>query len=236
MYGWRGRIGLIVPANNLVNEVDFYEHAPEGITVHTSRLREGKGRSDDLENQTNDFERCATLVSAADVDVVVLGSTTGSLVKGAGFESEVEAQLSEVAGVPAAATAGSIKRAFEALGVVSLAIATPYVDELNEMEADFLRESGYEVATIEGLGLDEPREIGRYTPEEIYRHVRGIDHADADAVFLSCTAYRALESVPRLEADVGKPVVTSNQATLWDALRLIDVNYSTLDLGALFRT
>lgn len=235
MYGWRGRLGLIVPSSNTTNEPEFERHLPEGVSLHTSRMFLEDTNAEDLAAMAADAERSAELLATGDVDVVAYGCTTGSLVKGPGYDEEIESRLSEVAGVPAVATAAAIKRAFETLGLKRLAITTPYVRDLNEREEEFLEAAGYEVVDMTGLGIEPNTGIGEQRPETAYRQARALDAADADGVFISCTNYRTFEIIEDLEADLGKPVVTSNQATLWNALRAMDVDYSGVELGELFQ-
>ncbi|MFB6170629.1 MAG: maleate cis-trans isomerase [Haloarculaceae archaeon] len=234
MYGWRGRLGLIVPSSNTTNEPEFQGVLPDGVSLHTARMRLEDATADELETMGDRADRCADLLATADVDVVAYGCTTGSLVKGPGYDEDLESRLGERAGVPVVATAASVKRAFDHLGVDRVAIATPYVDDLNEKEADFLESAGYEVLGIEGLGIEPNTGIGAQHPETTYQRARAVDHPEADAVFVSCTNYRTFEAIEPLEADLGKPVVTSNQATLWDALRRLGVDVSAVGLGRLF--
>ena len=234
MYGWRGRLGLIVPSSNTTNEPEFERHLPEGVSLHTARMFLEDTNAEHLEEMAAEAERSAELLATADVDVVAYGCTTGSLVKGPGYDEEIESRLSEVAGVPAVATATAIKRAFDALDIERLAITTPYVQDLNEREEDFLTAAGYEVTDMTGLGIEPNTGIGEQRQETAYREAYGLDASGADGVFISCTNYRTFEIIENLEADLGKPIVTSNQATLWNALREMGVDYSEVELGQLF--
>ena len=246
MYGWRGRIGLIVPSTNTVNEPDFYRHLPEGVSLHVSRMyldqeahRESDGL-DELEKMTADADRCARSLATADVDVIAYGCTSGSFMDGAGHDAELAAELEAIAGVPTVTTAAAVRRAMEALELESVAIATPYVEELNTRAERFFEDVGFEVTTTDGLGIDiagsdlDRRSHGAQLPEHAYRQLAAMDLSDADGVFLSCTNYHVTDAIEYVEADLGKPVVTSNQATLWDALRTLGVDYSGVGLGALF--
>ena len=234
MYGWRGRIGLIAPANNAVIEPDFYRHTPNGIEVYTAAIDVEGGREAGFEGQEEKIGRSGELLRAVNPDVVVYGVTTGSLIKGVGYENEIETLISNAADTPAVATAASVKRAFDALGLESIAVLTPYVTELNEREAQFLEESGYEVVDIRGQGMDSPADIGELSPHTVYREAHRLEHDSADGVFISCTAYRTMEIVGPLERDLGKPVVTSNGATLWDALQTVGVSPQDSGVGSLF--
>jgi maleate isomerase len=236
MYGWRGRLGLVVPSSNTTNEPEFARYLPAGVSLHTARMRLSDTNAAELEAMADDVERCGDLLATADVDAVAYGCTTGSLVKGPGYDEEIESRLRDRVGAPAVATAAAVKRAFDALGVESVAIATPYVSDLNEKEAEFLEAAGYDVTTIRGLGIEPNTGIGAQHPETAYREARKVDTPDADGVFVSCTNYRTFEVISALERDLGKPVVTSNQATLWNALHVmgVDTDDLALDLGQLF--
>jgi maleate isomerase len=237
MYGWRGRLGLIVPSSNSTNEPEFARWLPDGVSLHTARMRLEDVDAESLGAMADEIERCADLLATADVDAVAYGCTTGSLVHGPGYDEEIEGRIEAVADAPAVATAASVKRAFAALGLERLAITTPYVEDLNDRETDFLTDAGYEVVAMDGLGIGDNTGIGAQTPETTYRRARALPTADADGVFVSCTNYRTFDVVSRLEADLGLPVVTSNQATLWDALRTLGVATDEIaDLGRLFQT
>lgn len=234
MYGWRGRIGLIVPGNNTVIEPDFYQYVPDGVAIYTAAMDVEGGTEDGFEGQEQKIEQSGELLTAVDPDVAVYGVTTGSLVKGVGYEDKIESLLSNAADAPAIATAASVKRAFDALGLESLAVLTPYIEELNTREVAFLEESGYDVVDIHGQGMDSPAAIGNLSPQTAYQEACRLNHEPADGVFISCTAYRTMEIIECLERDLEKPVVTSNAATLWDALRTLGVNGQRSRPGQLF--
>lgn len=233
MHGWRARLGLLVPASNTTNEPEFYSSLPDGISLHTTRMKTKKTDEEGLDYMNEDIERSSEVLATADVDVAIYGCTTGSLLGGPDFDEEITSTVSDVTGVPSIATASAITDAFDALDVSDLAIATPYISELNERERGFLEESGYTVCDISGLGLEKNQEIGNRWPQETYRRARRIDTDEADAVFVSCTNYRTFDVIDTLERDLDKPVITSNQATLWKALRTVDVD-DRLPLGELF--
>ncbi len=236
MYGWRNRLGVVVTSSDRTSEGEYFRYTPDGVSVHASRmlLKDGVADAETLEQMSNDVERCAKLLKTTNVDVIAYSCTAGSLLKGEGFETEIEQRIEDVAGVPAVATAASVKRAFDTLKMESIALATPYIEELNELEVNFLEESNYEVVDIHGLGCRTDEEICTHRPETAYQQARNINCENADGIFISCTGYRTFEIVDQLERDLDKPVVTSNQATLWDALRTIGIDYSEVELGSLF--
>ncbi|QLK24336.1 aspartate/glutamate racemase family protein [Natrinema zhouii] len=213
-----GRVGLIVPSSNTTVEPEFRAFLPNEVTVHGARMALESVTVDELDAMSDDAARAAELLGHADVDAVAYACTTGSLIHGPGFDAELEERLREAAGVPAVATARSVVRALKALEADRIAVATPYTSELDEKEREFLAESGFDVASIDGRGLAANTEIGALTPDDASRQV--LEHVgsddDLDAVFVSCTNYRSLAAIDALEAKLGVPVITSNGATLWD--------------------
>jgi maleate isomerase len=235
MQGWRTRIGLIVPSANTTNEPEFVDFAPDGVTVHASRMLHEETTVENMEAMFDTSQRCAELLETANPDVLAFGCTTGSLVSGEpSYALEMERELADVGGVPAVATAASILRAFEAMEMDSMVVHTPYPDALNERERTFIEDAGFDVRALEGLGLKPTTDKGEIHPETVYRHARAIDRSDADGVFISCTNYRTFEVIEALEADLDKPVVTSNQALLWNALSVAGVDAADVPLGSLF--
>lgn len=235
MYGWRARIGLITPSTNTVNESEFFRHLPEGVSLHTSRMKlEGKADAESVEEMEQYARGCAELVATADVDVVVYGCTVGSLLRGPGHDETLEAELREVARAPVVATTASVRRALNALDADSIALTTPYIDDINRREVEFLEAEGFEVVAESRLGVEESLNLGRQQPTTAYREARAIDHPDADAIFISCADYRTFDVIESLEADLGKPVISSNSAMLWDALTTVGVGHEGIALGTLF--
>jgi arylmalonate decarboxylase len=140
-------------------------------------------------------------------------------------------------GVPVIATAGAVLAALRALGVKRVAVATPYVDFVNEAERAFLEEHGFGVTSLLGLRLGETqaerRFIGRVPPQQVYRLARQADRPDAEAIFISCTNLATLDVIAQLEADCGKPVISSNQACFWACLRVMGIPDSIAGYGKL---
>lgn len=234
MYGFRGRLGLIVPSSNTTNEPEFWRWSPEGVAIYSARMMLESVNEEELIDMADDVEDAVERLDTAGVDAIAFGCTTGSLVKGRGYDEQIQQLIEDLAGVPGIATSTAIMDAFEALDATSLAIATPYSDAMNDKEVEFLEDNGYDVAAITGLGIEPNIEIGRQEPSTAYRLARQIDQPEADIVFVSCTNFRTLEAIPLLERDLGKPVVSSNSATLWAALNLLGVETSDVGLGALY--
>jgi maleate isomerase len=125
--------------------------------------------------------------------------------------------------------------ALHELGAEKIVVGTPYLDEINTREAEFLHAKGFEVLDIQGLNLETGIEFGTVTPNYWKKFAIEIDRPDAEAIFLSCGGIRALEVVQEIEEITGKPVITSNQAQMWSCLRRAGITDNIEGFGQLFR-
>ena len=234
-YGYRGKIGLIVPSTNTVNEPEFTMMAPTGVSIHAARIMLlGKATNESYINMVDQTERAAAELATAEVDVMAWGCTSGSFIIP---REEIEAKMVGASGVPTVTTSSAVVTALQAFGAKRVALGTPYVDFVNQEEIEFLKSTGFEVASMYGMQLGETQEerrgIGRVPPESLYRFVRHIDRDDADIIFLSCTNLATIKMIPELENEAGKPVITSNQATFWRSLRLMGIKDRIEGFGSL---
>ncbi len=223
MYGWRARVGLIVPSSNTTMELEMWRLMPEGVSIHTARIALEKVTVEELEAMGKGVEEASRLLSTIGPDIVIFGCTTGSLVKGPGYDEELARRIERTAGAPAVATATAVVEALKSLGAERIALATPYIDEVNEREVKFLEHHGFSVVDLRALRIRGNVEIGRVEPWRVYRLAKSLDYANADALFISCTNLRTLEVINALERDTGRPVVSSNTATAWATLRKLKV-------------
>ena len=211
---------MLVASGNVVMEPDFWRNVPAGVTVHSSRL--GRGTPEvslaTLEVMLRNLDETASLLADARPDLVVFGCTSASFMGGKGADEAIAARIRDKTGIPAVTTSTAVLEALRHLGARSVAILTPYVREINERVRVFMEANNFAVSRLEGLEIRATHDIAAVDPDEITRHARSADTPDADVLFISCTQFRGWEAVARLEQDLGKPVVTSNQASLWAAL------------------
>ena len=106
---------------------------------------------------------------------------------------------------------------------------------VDALEKSFFEQSGVNVINIKGLG--KPRGVGKVLPEDFYAFAKAQDQKDAEALFLSCMGLRTLDFLSKLEKDLGKPVLSSNQVSLWMLFRLCNIPLTAIrcDFGSLFR-
>ncbi len=235
MYGWRGRIGLLVPSVNTVAEPEMNLMAPEGVAAFAARMRNTKADFKDSLGLIDHVERATDELASAHVDVVAFTCTAGSFIQGGKGEDDLRKQIENTAHVPSVTTSGAVVEALKRFKAKKLVIATPYPEEIYQLEKAFFEEHGFEVLAIKGLGITDAFLIGCEMPDNTYRYVKSMDYSSADAIFISCTNFRTFDIIERLEADCKKPVVTSNQATFWAALRTIGCGESIPGFGRLLQ-
>ena len=236
-YGWRAKIGLIVPPTNTVNESEWRLTVPDGVSFHTHRMALHSDIDSDAGRARlhGDLDDAFAMLLPAAPDVIAYACTAGSMVDPA--ESLPNA-LSDRHGVAAVTTSAAIVAALRALAAVRLSVATPYGDTLNAHESHFLEAHGFRVDRIAGLGIGEggPSEfpkIARTDLEEVHSHARAAFVPGSDALLLLCTDFPAQPLIGALEDEFGAPVVTSNQATLWACLRAAGLDDAPAALGRL---
>jgi maleate isomerase len=218
-------------------EPEFWRMAPEGVSVHTSRVRLSEVTPDALRLMASEAVRAAEELATADVYVIVYGCTSGSLLEGVEWEERLRREIRERAGVEAITTAQAVVEALRALGIRRVAVATPYIDEINSRERSFLERSGFTVVRIRGLGIVRNTDIGRQPPWVAYRLAKEVAREagrSADGVFISCTNFRTIEVIELLESELQLPVVSSNTASMWLALRTLGIR-DRLSYGRLLR-
>ena len=188
-------------------------------------------------------EKCEEVVkgvAAARVDLIVFGCTSGSFIKGPGSDGEISRKMEEavlpICGrIPVITTSTAVVEALRALSIEKVSVATPYIERGNEQERIFLEGNGFKVVDIKGLGLEAFGEYARQEPHVIYDLVKKLDQVGADGIFISCTDFRALDVIEILEKDLRKPIVSSNQASLWLSLKKLGLNERIKGYGVLLR-
>jgi maleate cis-trans isomerase len=230
------RIGLIVPSLNVTIEPEFNSYAPPDISILATRLLLPKGDMEHLAQMAEDTEDACDLLSTAKVNVVAYACTTGSLIKGIEWERELAKRMESRVKVPAVTTASAVIDALRKLGLSRVAVGTPYINEVNAAERRFLEESGIEVTQIKGLGYVDGESLHKEPPETALKLARSVDSPNAQGIFLSCTDLKTFTMIDEIERALGKPVVSSNSATLWKSLEVMKRNPASegIPLGSLF--
>lgn len=231
----RAKLGFVLLATEQTIEENMFRMCPKGVGLHFTRAYNPDSITvESLTNQAEDLARAAsTLLPDGSLDVIGYACTSGSLVIG---ENRVFAELRKGApGVKTTSLISGVLRALDTVGARRVAVCTPYLDEINAREAEYMGQAGFEISTIRGLNIEKDSDMIRVRPEAIKALARSVDSPDADAVFISCGALRSIDIVDTLEAELGKPVICSNQAMMWDMLRLAGVDDRIAGYGRLMR-
>ncbi|AXI86882.1 maleate cis-trans isomerase family protein [Streptomyces griseoincarnatus] len=167
-------------------------------------------------------------------EAVVWACTSGSFVHGWDGAHEQVRGLARAAGMPASSTSFAFVHAIQEMQARRVAVGATYPDDVAQLFAGFLRAAGAEVTGVRSSGIVTAAEVGTWGERELFALARAADSPDAEALLLPDTALHTVAHIPALEKDLGKPVLTANQVTVWECLRLADRRVNAPELGALF--
>jgi maleate isomerase len=237
MMGWRARIGFLVPPGNPTVEPEMQELVPPGVSIHFTRMAAsgptGTHTGQDERNRTQiaSIESCCELLAMVAPQVIVMAHTATSYTLGREAEVELVARMEKLTGTRFITAFGSVLAAFEHLNVSRIAYGTPYSVETTLQGKRHLEAHGIEVVSHGELA--NVRNIYEENSERAYSIARAVDHADAEAVFLSGVGMPTLGALQALEDDLGKPVLSAASAMMWHALRVAGVQHGRPGYGRL---
>jgi maleate isomerase len=212
-------IGVVVPYDFALDR-ELWRWVPDDISLHLTRMPYVPlAATMEMAIHVSDpalVANGATEVKAVSPLVTAYACTSGSFVGGLAGETALVAAMTE-AGAPAAVTtSGALLTALRHLDITRIATATPYTADITAGLSGFLAEAGFDVVAASGLGLTSDI---RTVPYDVTAQlVRDTDCPGAEAVFISCTNLPTYDVIAPLEAELGKPVLTANQVTMWSAL------------------
>lgn len=234
--GTRARIGLIALAGDATVEQDFRSLGlGADIGLYVSRVPSLAVTVENLLMTAKGLGGAtALLLPDQRLDVVAYACTSGAVI--AGDDNVATAIRAVRPGIPVTTPIGAALVGLARLGARRVAMLTPYVEEINAPVVRHMAAKGVDVVDIATFDLLAEDDMARVTQDAIVEAVAGLDHARADAVFVSCTALRAMGAIERLEARLGKFVLSSNLALYWHALRLAGIDLAIPGFGRLMRT
>jgi maleate isomerase len=235
MYGWRAKIGRISPSPETVGAEEWRRSLPDGVCLVETRTLLYDVTVDGLSETVKQVERAASELASAEVDVILQAGTAIAFFRGFGHDQELSRRIHAVTGIQATTSLTAVVDALRKLKIHRPAIATSYLANIDARLVEVLEKSGFEVAAIRGMGLKKSIDMGKVTPETTYRLAREVVRSapKADGILISCGNLRTFEAIETLETDSGLPVVTSNQAGLWQALRMAGIKDRLTSLGRL---
>ncbi len=237
MRGWRARLGFLVPPGNPTVEPEMMQLAPSGVSVHFSRLVASgptgtlTGQEERNQSMLAHIKQSAALLAMVQPAVIVLAHTASSYTLGREGEAQLLARLEQLTGTRVITAAGAVLQAFARLGARKIALGTPYGEDTSLQGKAHLEAHGLQVV---GFGrLAQVQNIYDETPERAYALARQVDTPEAEVIFLSGTGLPTIEVLDILEQDVGKPVLSSATAMMWQALRVARIGQPIQGYGRL---
>ena len=213
------RLGLIIPSSNRLTEPQLRHFAPDELGIHVTRLQMTGKWNRPLSALTSDIERASGALADAKVDIVVFHCTGHAMEAGPAADVRTRELIKRATGMEAMSTASAIEEAIAALNLKRVILMTPYEQNVNDHEIDYLRQIGVSVVHDVALALPGSDDYLAQPPERWVDLAVENARADADGYFLSCTNTTQIEAIAPIELRLGKPVINSNQAVLWAAMK-----------------
>ncbi|WP_431284366.1 maleate cis-trans isomerase family protein [Humitalea sp. 24SJ18S-53] len=236
-FGCRGRIGLVVPANNSVIEPEFWSVLPHDTALYATRLlAQGDLTPAAVRSMEAGMDRAVGELAATGVDVVLLADMVTSFIMEPGWNDRRTAAVTAATGAACASAWTALRDALTVLGVRRIALGTPYPAAIHALAPAFFADAGITVVGHATLDILAMRDVPEVRPKRLAAFTGTIGRKGAEALVLLATDLASFTAIPALEQAVGLPVVTSNQALLWRALRLVGNQTRIPSLGQLLAT
>lgn len=236
MYGWRARLGVLVPSAIVVTEPEFNLMTPNGVSVHYHRTAFRGGGLKDLEKASTGILDAIEPLMHVQPSALAISGTALSFVGGPESDKILIKEIKKKYGdIPTTTTSTAVIEALNQFGAKKVVIATPYMEEVARAAAKFVESSGIEVLDFNWRNIKTALETSDIPLAELPELVEEVEVSESDLILISCTALHTVEAIESLEMKFKKPVVTSNQATMWHLLRLAKVNDKIEGYGQLLR-
>jgi maleate isomerase len=221
-YGDRARLGVLVPSGNAVAEPELRAMLPPEVGMVVARLPLRGSSEAELLAMAGSLESAAGLLADARPDAIAFHCTAVSTFDPA-MADGLRQRIKAATGLPALATADALLAAVAKLGARRVLLVTPYIEAVHAREASFLEANGAPVVGGSCMGINTNAEMAGISPAAIGAQARAALAAvpHADLCLVSCTAIRSGAAIGGMEAELGVPVVTSNQALAWYAMRAL---------------
>jgi maleate isomerase len=229
----RARVGFIIPSSNRMVEPQIQRFMPPGVVPHFTRIGMTGRHKAPLAELLPRILDAAALLADSKCDVTVLQCTGTSMSGGVDEEKRIIREIEKTTGRPAISAASSLTAAFTTLGARRLVFISETKQADHEHKLAFLREAGYDILADKAIGLAGTDEYCIMPPQLWIDTALALRRDTADAYFISCANISAIDAIAALEPELGRPVVTSNQAALWRSLRAAGIADSVPGLGQL---
>lgn len=232
MSTWEKKLGIIVPSWNTVMEGEIQRMAGGVMSVHSMRIPHTADTEEKLLWLGTQAPAAAGLLAHAKVDVICYGCAAGGFLKGPVEDRALGSKIEKETGIPVAVSSAAVAEALRTLGATRVSLASPYAPWLNERLRQYLKAAGFEVMALQGLDTQNHSAV---TNERIEALIAEVDRPETQAIFVSCSNFPTLGIIESMERKLGKPIVASNQASMWKMLRLVGDKRVVPGAGRLFR-
>ena len=229
------RLGIIVPSGNTLLETELCSLPINGVSFHFTRVVNYLDTEEELAAMADQAPKAAELLSHAKVQAIAFGCTSGSFLYGKGYDLKLVKKMASRVTVPCITTATAVIKGLREMKINKVMLLTPYEQWLTQRGVEFLNANNFEVIGSEHLNLTDSQDLVNVTSEQIVQWAKTKIRQNCDGVFISCTCFRGMGAAEQLEKDLGIPVVTSNQATVWYLLQLSGYSSPVTGYGALLR-
>ena len=229
------RIGLIALATDFMIEKDFIQIIKDKkIDFFVNRIQSYNPLTKENLIKMSDkvTEVTKNILPDEDIDCVVYGCTSGTIA--AGYDVIERKVLAAKPNTKLTTPSSAVIKALKKLKIKKLAIFTPYSKKLNDEILKYFSNKGFIINSNSYLDISSDIDIGKVEEEFLYDVLSKIEMKEADALFISCTALPVLNIIDRLEKKIKKPVLSSNQALIWDSLEAVRRNEEVRGFGKLF--
>lgn len=238
----RAQFGLILPSTNTVVEAEFNRMSVPGVSWHTGRIYiPDPVLNDDasfvafLGGLRTEIGRAVRDVMTAEVDYLVMGMSAETFWGGKEGAKEFADHMHQLSGGLGVSTGAlACKAALDAYGAKKIGVITPYQPVGDQQVREFFEQMGYEVHEVHGLKCETATSIGDVTPEELKAAFLKVDAPDVDLLIQAGTNLPCATVAPVIEAELGKPVLAINTATVWHAYRSNGIMDQFDGYGSLF--
>lgn len=236
MFGYRARIGYISPSVIELNAYDFYRIAPQGVGMIGVACMVGGWKEEAYKQALAQLEACAKELGRRFCDFIIHGGAPLVLSQGKGFETTLIEKLRTITGVPCTTSIVAAMEAFRELSASRLAVVNPYPPELNEKMVQYLKDWGFEVASVVSLGTAFT-ESSAASIGDIYRAAKKAvgEAGRVSGIFIPCANFPVVDVIEDIETDLGLPVIANITSQLYVAFKAIGMREKISGYGRLMR-
>ena len=229
------RIGMLYPSSG-ISEREVEKMLPEEISLHVTRIPMSMPTYDSLSHMADSVEEASKLLEDAHVDIIAFNCTMGSLIRGKGYDQKIIGRIRQATGLPSTTTTTAVVAGLRTLDIKKLILVSPYTELLHQKEKAFLEGEGFRLLNDRWVGLSDCFQQYEMEPLRWCEMVIAMQQPQCEGYFISCGGIRVVEIIQQLERELGKPVITSNQALIWHCLRIMGLQEPIEGFGRLLNT